>query len=174
MAEETTQLDLTDELDRLSAMRGEDDGEGYRVAVHDAVIDPDGVEGRRLTGTTVEGPADLRGRKWAYPLDALHRSHVTARRDGEPVDVPTLVDALGGPDVDRYVLDRERYLVGAVEDDGDPLVLRVIEAPASTERAVGDRVEVAPAALSTATVRGYADRPRYRVFDRYGRPTTID
>ncbi len=174
MAEETTQLDLTDELDRLSAMRGEDDGEGYRVEVHDAVLDPDGVEGRRLTGTTVDGPADLRGREWAYPLDALHRPHVTARRDGEPVEVATLVDALGGPDLDRYVLDRERYLVGAVVDADDPVVLRVVEAPAPASQSTGDRVEVSAAALSEATVQGYADRSRYRTFDRYGRATTLD
>ncbi len=174
MGEQRTQLDLTDELDRLSAMRGEDDGDGYRVAVHDAVFDPDGVEGRRLTGTTVEGPADLRGREWAYPLDALHRSHVTPRRDGDPVAVSTLVDAVGGPAVDRYVLDRERYLVGAVADADDPVTLRVIEAPAPTTRSTGDRLTVSAASVADATVRGYATRQRYRVFDRYGRPTTLD
>jgi|APHM01.1.fsa_nt_gi hypothetical protein len=174
MAEETTQLDLTNELDRLSAMRGEDDGEGVRVEVHDAVIDPDGVEGRRLTGTTVEGPSDLRGCEWAHPLDALHRPHVTPLRDGNPVDIATLVDAVGGPDLDRYVLDRERYVVAAVENAADPLTLRVVEAPARTTRSAGDRIEVTAAALSEATVRGYADRPRYRVFDGYGHPTTLD
>lgn len=174
MTEKTTQLDLGSELDRLSAMRGEDDGEGYRVAVHDAVLDPDGVEDRRLTGTCVEGPADLRGRDWAHPLDALHRPHVTPRRDGEVVDVATVVDAVGGPDLDRYVLDREQYVVGAVEDAGDPVTLRVVEAPAPAAGSVGDRLTVTAAALSGATVQGYADRRRYRVFDQYGRSATVD
>jgi hypothetical protein len=178
MGEETTQLDLTNELDRLEAMREEgtaDDGEdALRLAVHDAVLDPDGVEGRRLTGMTVEGPSDLRGRRWAQPLDALHRSHVTARRGETVLDVAELVDAVGGPALDApYVLDRETYAVGTVETVTETAVtLELIEAP-GPDAAEGDGVELSRSAVTTATVAGYADRPRYRVFDPYGRPTDL-
>lgn len=180
MGEETTQLDLTSELDRLEAMRegdeSEDDDEAdLRLAVHDAVLDPDGVEGRRLTGMTVDGPADLRGRRWAYPLDALHRDHVTARRGDEEIGVSDLVDTVGGPDLDgTYVLDRETYVVAAVERVDDDVSLGVIEAPDQSEHAEGDHLERTRAAIETATVAGYADRPRYRVFDRYGRATDLE
>lgn len=175
MGEETTQLDLTDELDRLQAMRGEGGDGDLRVEVHDAVLDPDGVEGRRLAATTVDGPADLRGRRWEHPLDALHRPHVTARRGETVVDVAELVDAVGGPDLAApYVLDRQRRVVGVVTADDDPVRLRVVEAPAPATAAEGERIELSRTALAEATVRGYAERPRYRTFDRYGRPTTLE
>ena len=107
MGEETTQLDLSDELDRLEALRGGDDAGGeLRVAVHDAV------------------------------------------------------------------LDRETYVVSAVAER-DPLALRVIEAPAASEQSAGDRIG-RRTAVETATVAGYGDRPRFRVFDRYGRETTLE
>jgi len=174
MGEETTQLDLSDELDRLEALRGGDDAGGeLRVAVHDAVLDPDGVEGRRLVATAVDGPTDVRGRTWEHPLDALHRPHVSVTRGEERLSVTELVDAVGGPALDGpYVLDRETYVVSAVAER-DPLALRVIEAPAS-EQSAGDRTERRRAAVETATVAGYGDRPRFRVFDRYGRETTME
>ncbi len=177
MGEETTQLDLTDELDRLEAIRGEADADDdLRLVVHDAVVDPDGVTGRRLAGTTVEGPASLRGRRWEHPLDALHRDHVTAHRGEAELSVAELVDAVGGPDLSGpYVLDRESYVVGVVTGaDRDPVELRVVEAPAASDRSVDETVELGGTALETATVAGYADRRRYRVFDAYGRPTTLE
>lgn len=177
MGEETTQLDLTSELDRLEAMRdGDDDADDdLRLWVHDAALDPDGVEGRRLTGMVVEGPADLRGREWAHPLDALHREHVTARRGEEAIGVGDLVDAVGGPALEgAYVLDRETYVVGAVADAGDETVrLRVLEAPGESEASEGEDLALARSAVEGATVAGYADRRRYRVFDRYGRPSEL-
>ncbi|PSQ39197.1 hypothetical protein BRD13_04010 [Halobacteriales archaeon SW_5_70_135] len=174
MSEETTQLDLSDELDRLEALRGGDDAGGeLRVAVHDAVLDPDGVEGRRPVATAVDGPADVRGRDWKHPLDALHRPHVSVTRGEERLSVTELVDAVGGPALDGpYVLDRETYVVSAVAGR-DPLALRVIEAPATSEQSAGDRIG-RQAAVETATVAGYGDRPRFRVFDRYGRPATLE
>jgi len=175
MGEETTQLDLTDELDRLAVLRGEDDADGrLRVEVHDAVLDPDGVEGRRLVATAVEGSAALRGRTWEHPLDALHRPDVTVTRGDERLSVPDVVDAVGGPALEGpYVLDRETYVVAVVEGR-DPLSMQVIEAPAASERSTDERIDRPRTAIESATVTGYADRPRFRVFDRYGRETTLE
>lgn len=175
MGEETTQMDLTDELDRLAAMRGESDDGPLRIEVHDAVLDPDDVTGRRIAATAVEGPADLRGRRWEHPLDALHAPHVTASRENEQITVRELVDAVGGPDLDgAYVLDRETYVVGAVEAVASSVRLRVIEAPERSGHAVGDGVELARSTVEDATVAGYRDRSRYAAFDRYGRETSIE
>lgn len=167
MGEETTQLDLSAELDRLSAMSEGDDDAGLRLTVHGARFRPDAVAGHELHARRTDGPADLQGRRVGFALHALHDEGVHADRDGERVSVETLLDAAGGPDLDGYVLDRETGAVLAVDDPGDPVVLRVADSsPVGEAR---EERRVATDVLSNATVAGWADRERYRCYDAYGR-----
>jgi hypothetical protein len=168
MGEETTQLDLSAELDRLAAMSGGDDA-SIALVVHEARVRPDAVEGHELRARCTDGPAALRGRRVGLALHALHGAGVHAERDGERVSVATLLDAVGGPELtDGYVLDRETGAVLAVVDPGDPLSLVVAESSPAGE--AGDEQHVTADVLSTATVTGWRDRERYRRYDPYGRP----
>lgn len=168
VGDETTQLDLGAELDRLSAMRGDGD-EGLRLSVHGSTIRPETVAGHECRGVCDEGPADLRGREVGVALHALHREGVRAARGDDPVSIPGLLDAVGGPALpDGYVLDRETGAVLAVVDGGDPLSLVVADSSPAGEPGAGRRL--ASADLTTATVAGFADRARYRRYDAYGRP----
>ena len=79
-----------------------------------------------------------------------------------------LVDAVGGPELDGYVRDRQTGAVLAVVDPGDPAGLRVASSSPAGE--AGDERRLAAAALADETVAGWADRDRYRRYDAYGRP----
>jgi hypothetical protein len=170
MGEETTQLDLSAELDRLSAMTDDDDdGPDHALVVHGARFRPEAVAGHELRALCTDGPSDLRGRRVGLALHALHGEAVHAERDGERVPVAALVDAVGGPALaDGYLRDRETGAVLAVVDPGDPLLLRV--APSSPVGDPGDDRRVGDEARATATVAGFPDRERYRRYDAYGRP----
>jgi hypothetical protein len=165
--DETTQLDLSAELDRLSAMQddGGDDDPTLALVVHGARFRPDGVAGHEVRALCDDGPADLRGRRVGLALHALHREGVHAERDGERVPVETVVDAVGGPDLaDGYVVDRETGAVLAATDEG------LVVAESSPVGEAGDARRVDADALADATVTGFRDRPRYRRYDAYGRP----
>jgi hypothetical protein len=169
VSDETTQLDLSAELDRLSAMQDDDgDDPALALVVHGARFRPESVDGHEVRALCDDGPADLRGRRVGLALHALHRESAHAERDGERVAVETLVDAVGGPALaDGYVVDRETGEVLAVADGGDGVSLVV--AGSSPVGAAGDERRVAADRLRTATVAGDRDRPRYRVYDAYGR-----
>jgi hypothetical protein len=169
MGDETTQLDLSAELDRLSAMTdGDADDADLTLVVHEARFRPEAATGHELRALCTDGPADLRGRRVGIALHALHDEGVHANRDGERVGVETLVDAVGGPALDGYLHDRETGAVLAVSDPGDPLLVRV--ADSSPVGAAGEERRVTARELSTATVAGWRDRPRYCRYDAYGRP----
>lgn len=169
MSEETTQLDLSAELDRLSAMNDGDgdaddaDDDTSVLVAHGARFRPESVAGHELRALCDDGPADLRGQRVGLALHALHRDGVYAERGGERVAIPTLVEAVGGPELGQgYVLDRETGAVLAVDDD---LLVVADSSPAGepgAERRVDDR------ALADATVTGYRSRARYRRYDAYG------
>ena len=151
-------MDLSAELDRLSAMRGDDgdDGDaGVRIEILDAVVEPDGVDGHRMVGLTVAADGDaasLRGSRWRHPLHHLHRGDVRPTVDGTPVGVVEALDAVGGADLDDgYVLDRATYVVWAVD------------------AAVDETQTVEVSRLETASRPGFDDAARYRAFDSVGR-----
>lgn len=175
--DETTQLDLSAELDRLSAMTGDGDGDGdtdpddpaLRLSLHEATLQPEGVTGHELRALCTDGPADLRGRRVGVALHALHGDATRYERGADAVSAETLVDAVGGPALDDgYVVDREAGTVLAVASAGDPLVLAVADSSPVGE--AGTERRVAASAVATATVAGYRDRARYRRYDAYGRP----
>lgn len=177
MSEETTQVDLSAELDRLSAMRGDEDGEddedddspALRLSVHDARFRPETVRGHELRALCDEGPADLRGQRVGVALHALRREGVRATRAGERIRAVDLVDAVGGPDLSGgYVVDRQTGTVLAVDATGDPVELVVAGSGPVGEQGTERRLD--PETLATATVAGYRDRERYRRYDAYGRP----
>ncbi|MFB6168216.1 MAG: hypothetical protein ABEJ43_05145 [Haloferacaceae archaeon] len=170
MSDETTQLDLSAELDRLSAMTGDDaaDDSDLVLVAYDARLHPDGVAGHELRALCAEGPADLRGQRLGLALHALYDEGVHAERGGERVPIPDLLDAVGGPDLDGYVHDRETGEILAVVDPGDPLTLAV--AGSSPVGDAGDERRLGAAELSAATVAGFRSRDRYRRYDAYGRP----
>jgi hypothetical protein len=165
MGEESTQLNLGAELDRLSAMQGNDDTD-LRLALDGAAFRPEAVDGHELRALCDDGPAALRGRRVGL---ALHACHPDARAevDGSETTVERLVDAVGGPDLDGYVYDRATGAVLAVRDDGDPLGLVVADSSPAGE--AGAERRVAATDLGDATVPGYDDRARYRRYDAYGR-----
>jgi hypothetical protein len=167
MGEETTQLDLSAELDRLSAMNDEDaaDETTLSLVVHEARFRPESVVGHELRALCTDGPADLRGRRVGLALHALHGEGVHAERDGERLSIPALLDAVGGPDLAGYVVDRETGEVLAVEAT-DPLALVVAASSPVGEAGAERRVD----ALADATVAGFRDRERFRRYDTYGRP----
>jgi hypothetical protein len=176
MGDDSTQMDLSAELDRLSAMRGGgDDDAGVRIEILDAVVEPDGVDGHRLVGLTVAADGDaaaLRGSRWRHPLHHLHRGDVRATVDGTPVDVVEALDAVGGADLDHgYVLDRATYVVWAVDGarGGTAVRLRAIDAPDAADAAVDGTRTVEVATLETASRPGFDDAARYRTFDSVGR-----
>lgn len=123
MGEESTQLDLSSELDRLQAMKGDGETGDVRVQIGETVIDPDRVDDHQLVGTTVESDdSSLRGTRWHHPLHDLHRAGVTVERDGQETDLASALDALGGPDLETgYVVDRatgeSAAIVGRVDTD---------------------------------------------------------
>jgi len=170
MGEETTQLDLSAELDRLSAMsETAGDDPDRSLVLHGARFDPESVVGHELRALCTDGPADLRGRRVGLALHALHEEGVHAERDGERVPVETLLDAVGGPALaDGYALDRETGAVLAVVDPGETVVLRVAASSPVGETDAERRVDAD--ALANATVTGFRDRERYRRYDAYGRP----
>ncbi|MEF8819556.1 MAG: hypothetical protein V5A31_10045 [Haloferacaceae archaeon] len=169
MGEETTQLDLSAELDRLSAMSGDDaDDADLVLVVHGARFRPESVVGHELRALCTDGPATLRGQRVGVALHALGRDGVYAERDGARVGRAALVDAVGGPELDGYVRDRQTGAVLAVVDPGDPAGLRVASSSPAGE--AGDERRLAAAALADETVAGWADRDRYRRYDAYGRP----
>lgn len=149
MGEESTQLDLSSELDRLQAMKGDGETGDVRVQIGETVIDPDRVDEHQLVGTTVESDdSSLRGTRWHHPLHDLHRSGVTVERDGQETDLASALDALGGPDLETgYVVDRATgeaaAIVGRVDtqpaDGTAEMVDRDAEATdGDTETADGD------------------------------------
>jgi len=172
MSEETTQLELGDELDRLSAMRGDgaDDPAGPAFERAGVTVRVDAVAAGRAEGVAVAGPADARGRSWALPLERLHDEATATTVDGDPADPATLVDAAGGPaPAAGYLRDRAEGDVLAPADGGRS-AWSVASAADRSPRTPGETVELAPVAVRSATVPGYRDRPRYRAFDGYGRP----
>ncbi|MFB6256802.1 MAG: hypothetical protein ABEH58_08800 [Haloplanus sp.] len=177
MGNESTQMDLSAELDRLSAMRG-DDGEdaGVRIEILDAVVEPDGVDGHRMVGLTVAADGDaasLRGSRWRHPLHHLHREDVRPTVDGTPVGVVRALDAVGGADLDGgYVLDRATYVIWAVDGahGGSAVRLRAIDAPPAADTTVDETRTVEVSTLETASRPGFDDADRYRTFDPVGRP----
>ena len=178
MGDGSTQMDLSAELDRLSAMRGDDgdDGDaGVRIEILDAVVEPDGVDGHRMVGLTVAADGDaasLRGSRWRHPLHHLHREDVRPTVDGTPVGVVEALDAVGGADLDDgYVLDRATYVVWAVDGTrgGNAVRLRAIEAPPAADAAVDETQTVEVSRLETASRPGFDDAARYRAFDSVGR-----
>lgn len=180
MGEESTQLDLSSELDRLQAMKGDGEADGdVRVLVGSTVIDPDRVDAHCLVGTTVESDdASLRGTRWRHPLHDCHRPGVTFERDGRETDLPAVVEALGGPDLDTgYVLDRATGDYAAIRGrDGDEVSLSVIDAPPASPRTADESVVLSLSVLRTASRPGFTAGDRYRTFDTLGRsldPTTI-
>ncbi len=161
-------MDLSAELDRLSAMRDDGDDPRLSLVVHGARLRPETVAGHELRALCDEGPADLRGRRVGVALHALGREGVRAERAGERISVTELVDAVGGPDLPGgYVVDRETGAVSTVATSGDPVELVVAASSPAGERGAERRVD--RETLATATVAGYRDRPRYRRYDAYGR-----
>lgn len=174
MGEESTQLDLSNELDRLSAMQGEDDdGEGPRLQIGTTRLDPEEIDGHQLIGVAVESDdPDIRGSRWHQPLHDLHRSGVTFEIDGEPVEPDRLFEAIGGPDLPTgYVLDRTTGAVSTIDGRTDEtLQLRVIDAPPQADHSTGSTVEHTTDTLQTASRPGFDDNARYGVYDPVGRP----
>ena len=185
MGDESTQLDLSAELDRLSAMRdgdGDGDGEtdaGPRIEICGAVVDPETVTNHRMVGMTVDADvAELRGARWRHPLHRLRDDEATLSIDGEPASVGDVVDAVGGPDLtDGYVLDRATYAVWAIDAGGvgvadrDGAVgLRALEVPSVVDAGTGDTRAVTTTALRAASRPGFDDGARYRLFGPVGEP----
>lgn len=174
MGEESTQLDLSNELDRLSAMNEEaDDGEGVRVQIGTTRLDPDGIEGHQLVGVAVDSDdASLRGSRWEHPLHDCHREGVTFEIDGEAVGASEAFDAVGGPDLSvGYVLDRATGVVSAIDGrSDDTLELRVIDAPAEAESTANTTHERPIDRLRDASRPGFDDGARFRTFGPLGRP----
>lgn len=172
MGEESTQLDLSSELDRLAAMKEtNEDGGGPRVRIGETVIEPERIEDHRLVGLTVEtDDPDLRGTRWHQPLQDLRRDGVTFELDGEPVDAEQVFTAVGGADLSAgYVLDRATFVVFAITGRTDDTVeLRVIDAPPEADATTDDEHEVAVERLASASRPGFADGQRYAAFDALG------
>jgi hypothetical protein len=170
MSEETTQLDLSAELDRLSAMsETTGDDPDRSLVLHGARFDPESVVGHELRALCTDGAAELRGRRVGLALHALHEKDVHAERDGERVPIEALLDAVGGPALaDGYTIDRETGAVLTVVDPGETVVLRVAASSPAGETGTEQRVDTDT--LANATVAGFRDRERYRRYDAYGRP----
>jgi hypothetical protein len=168
MGEESTQLDLGAELDRLAAMTDDDgDDPDLRLSLDGARFRPEAVEGHELRALCDDGPAGLRGRRVGLALHACHPD-ARAEADGAETTVERLVDAVGGPGLPGgYVRDRATGVVLAVRETGDPLGLVVADSSPAGEAGTERRLSAAD--LAGATVPGYRDRARYRRYDAYGR-----